>query len=509
MTHHAKAPSAGSTDGTGSARSLFRRAFATSGASSDSKGSGAPSSAPLRATLIALAALIALALIASLSFTAAPALAYSPTVEIDPPTGSYYTTAHLTGTFDPGTDGGGAECWFEDSSDGGTTWSGRLNFDCSDLSGTGPREVHIDLTGLAYATEYRARLVFSYNTVEGFSAEPIFTTNPEPAVPPVLATKATSPANVEYTRAHLSGTIDPEGGNANPTEMVPIAWHFQYSTDPVNTGWSDGPGGQIIGAAAEGNSPIDVAADLSGLSHHTAYFFRLVADYGGKPATSPEPDRSFETLEVVPPTVEIGDPGLLTDTTAHFSGHVNPNAPGTAPQDPGFDTAWSFHCTPDCPGLATPTILADNVNHSVEVNATGLEPDTSYQITLEASNAGGPASAGPAIFHTSLIAPTVKSALGASDGNGGYTLQGVVNPHNSVVTCKFVYGPNSEVDPAKYAFVAPCSPTPGEVNKPVTVEGHVTGLHPRCHLPRSARRRQWRRHRGHRRSDLRPDADSG
>ena len=36
--HHAKAPSAGSTEGSGNSRGLFRRAFATRGASSSATG---------------------------------------------------------------------------------------------------------------------------------------------------------------------------------------------------------------------------------------------------------------------------------------------------------------------------------------------------------------------------------------------------------------------------------------------------------------------------------------
>ena len=455
----------------GAARDNVVGAAAMPAVSRGSKGSGAPSSR--RAPLALFAAL---AVIVSLAFTAAPALAYSPTVEIDPPTGSYYTTAHITGTFDPGTDGGGAECWFEDSADGGTTWSGRLNFDCSDLSGTGPREVQIDLSGLSYSTEYRVRLVSTYNAIEGFSAEPTFTTNPEPTNPPVLAIGA--PGTLEYTRAHVSGTVDPEGGNANPGgEAVPIKWHFQYSTDPVNLGWSDGPGGEISGPEAEGSAPIPVSVELAGLTHHSAYVYRLVATYGDVPAASSEPDGSFETLEASAPSASIDPITTFTDTSAHFSGHVSPNAPGPAPQDPGFDTSWSFHCTPECPGLSATTIPADNASHVVEADATGLEPDTAYEVTLEASNAAGPA-ADTKPLATATILPTIKPAPGASDREGGYTLQGVVNPHNSTVACQFVYGPNSATDPGDYAFAVPCSPVPGEVNRPVTVEGHVTGLTP-------------------------------
>jgi hypothetical protein len=78
-------------------------------------------------------------------------------------------------------------------------------------------------------------------------------------------------------------------------------------------------------------------------------------------------------------------------------------------------------------------------------------------------------------FETPVIPPTVRFTPGASDGQGGYTLQGVVNPNNSPVTaCKFEWGPTAP----NYAFSADCSPAPGEGSKPVTVEAHLSGLSP-------------------------------
>ena len=59
-------------------------------------------------------------------------------------------------------------------------------------------------------------------------------------------------------------------------------------------------------------------------------------------------------------------------------------------------------------------------------------------------------------FSTLLVAPTVKPAPGASDGQSGYIVEGIVNPLGSTVTdCHFEYGPT-----VPYVFQAPCSPTP-------------------------------------------------
>ena len=439
-------------------------------ASSGAKGSSAPSSRRAPLALVA-----GLALIASLAF-AAPALAAPPAATLDPITGPHYTSVHASGTFDLGDAKPTpfSVCYFSfQYSTDGVNWSINGAEEAGCPQGPVSQNLSADITGLAYDTEYHIRLTV-HNTDGAFavlSPEQTITTEPEPTNPPLVATNPATP--VAYTTAHLSGTIDPQGGNVNPGgDAVGIAWHFQYSTDPVNNGWTDGTGGEISGAEAEGNSPIPVAADPPSLTQHTSYFFRLVTSYGDIQVLSPEPDRSFETLEVTPPAVEINSASAITTTSAHLSGQLNPEAPGTAPQDPGFDTEWRFVCSPECPGLTAATIGGDNADHEVTAEATGLEPAKTYEVTLEATNAGGTSIATKS-FTTGAILPPVKSAPGASDGKGGYNLQGVVNAHNSAVSCVFEYGPN-----VPYAYSATCSPNPGGVNKPVTVEAHVTGLTP-------------------------------
>jgi hypothetical protein len=362
VKHHAKALSAGSTDGSGGSRTLFRRAFATLGASSGFQGSGAPSR---RSPLALIAGLV---VIASLAFSS---------------------------------------------------------------------------TALA--------------------ATPIFTLDPTPTV--------------GYTTAHVSGTLDPADG-----EFFPI---FRYAHDPDAEGWVG------LGPLYETFVPISgagahlVTDDFSGLKPGTDYEFRLGAQ--GIPGeeffeTNP-PFPSFTTKAAAIPSVTIDPIATHTDSTAHFSGTVETNAPA-GPLDPEaeavFRADWSFSCNPACPSL-TPDAGAGSVttaegSKTVSVDASGLDPDTTYEVTLTATNLAG-SSADTKSFATTTIPPTVTPDAGAPDGKGGYTLQGVVNPRSSTLSdCKFVYGPNSGATPGDYAFVVPCSPLPGEVNKPVTVEGHVTAL---------------------------------
>ena len=67
MRHHAKAPSAGSTSGTGNSRSLIGRVFATRGVSHRPKGSSALSGRYVRALLLVVAVCMSAALFVALA----------------------------------------------------------------------------------------------------------------------------------------------------------------------------------------------------------------------------------------------------------------------------------------------------------------------------------------------------------------------------------------------------------------------------------------------------------
>ena len=184
------------------------------------------------------------------------------------------------------------------------------------------------------------------------------------------------------------------------------------------------------------------------------------------------------------PTVALDPITIHTDSTATFSGKVEANAPATLTPaaEVAFETTWQLTCSPACPTLSPDdgggTVTAAEGSRSFSVDATKLDPDTTYVVTLTATNIGGSSHDSTSVT-TTTIAPAAEAAPGASDGKGGYTLQGVVNPHSSALSdCKFVYGPSLGADPSDYPFAVPCSPIPAEVNRPVTVEGHLTGLTP-------------------------------
>jgi hypothetical protein len=242
----------------------------------------------------------------------------------------------------------------------------------------------------------------------------------------------------EYTRAEMSGTVNPSGGPST------TYWHFEYTTTPDDeSSWQGGPGGEIAGPDAEGTSPVPVSGTIENLQPQTEYSVRLVAengDFANRVATE-APYPTFTTKGPVgKPAVTVDPVTTFDDTTAHFSGTINPEAGGET--DPGFNVNWHFECSPGCPnGQLGGQIAADGSDHTVEGDATGLEPNTEYLVELVASNAGGSERAGPQSFTTTAVAPSVETVPAFALQGGASALLGArINPGNSATTYRIEYG---------------------------------------------------------------------
>ncbi len=267
--------------------------------------------------------------------------------------------------------------------------------------------------------------------------------------------------SVSYTTAHVSGTVDPQDQQTY--------YSFQYSADPDTEGWSlfsfEGP--IPAGAGAQ-----NVSTDLGGLKPGAEYEVRLAANNFVDPEIiSSEPNPSFTTDPVSPPSASIDPVTTITATSAHFSGIVDPEAPVGNPS--AFDVAWRFECTPECPALSGGTIPADSTSHVVEADAQGLDPNTVYEVTLVASNAGGSVSAGPESFETDLVAPFAQTLYAGSIDSDSAQLAGRINPRNSAVSYQFEWGTDTS-----YGQVTPASPAllPSSDNSFHAVTVPISGL---------------------------------
>ena len=172
----------------------------------------------------------------------------------------------------------------------------------------------------------------------------------------------------------------------------------------------------------------------------------------------PNPARFFETKSVAKPEVEFNSITEVTLNSAHFDGKISANYPGglESEAEAAYATHWEYTCQPVCPDLEGGDVAPNDPTTPVSVDANRLEANTFYEVSLyrHQQRAARPLSKNPSRRRRNLL--PWSSSAGASDGKGGYTLEGTVTPYNSKVTdCHFEYGPT-----VAYVYKAPCSPTP-------------------------------------------------
>jgi hypothetical protein len=427
--------------------------------------------------------------VAASTFTTLAAVTVKPTViAANDATGVSYQTAKVSGEVqrpvgsDPAFD---VFCRFEyvtDAAFGASGFDTAAQVPCTEtpaeapISGTDPTPVSAELTGLKVSTTYHARLTAS-NGAGSTSKDASGTFKTLDALPPSFDVDPILAGAVDYTTAHVTGTVD------SGTPARTFSWGWQYTTDP-DKGWE---GGICCGSEPGSN---EYSTDFGSLKPGTKYYVRMVAyDYTEDPAFWIEPAGPYESFTTkgtsAPPAASLGPVTGITPNAAHFAGTVDPKAPAEPLSANGkatYQTKWHFECTPECNDIngnqIGGIIEAEAGPQPVGGDVLRLDPNTEYKVKLIAENFLGTAEALQE-FDTPLIKPTVKSAPGGSDGNGGYILQGSVNPNHSPVSdCTFAYGPTSGEDPEDYAFQAPCSPSPGGGAKAVTVEAPLTGLTP-------------------------------
>jgi hypothetical protein len=366
---------------------------------------------------------------------ATPALAgvtEPPTVTIVPHPITGHRTAEVSGTVD--THGGEQVRVFAEYA---TSESGPFTYQeiATIPAGTsGVTPVSGTITGLLPGTEYFFRLD-AENSANGetYSPQPYPSASTEPPASPTAAIDPNPTAG--YTTAHVSGTVDPG------TEEVSLYAEFRVKGSAEH--WTE----QFVESIASNAGPTPVSATVTGLTPDTEYEFRLDAfDPSVGEFQSATPGPSATTKAVDTPAASITAVEDVQSTTAHFSGQINPAAPEAAPTsadvEAAFSVNWHFECSPECPGLAGGTVPAGQAAQAVEADASGLEPGTTYEVTLIAENAGGSATrtlAGPETFTTVAVPPTVATPSASEASATQATLNAQVNPGGAHTVYHFEY----------------------------------------------------------------------
>jgi hypothetical protein len=241
------------------------------------------------------------------------------------------------------------------------------------FTGASTTAVSATATGLSSPTNYRFRLLATSSNGSNGGPALSFST---PGAVNVQSDQAT---NVTASSATLNGTINPEG-----IELEEC--FFEYGTEGFG---STIPCAESPTAIGSGNSPVSVHADLTGLNGGSEYQFRLAgkSELGSSQAAG----AAFKSLG---PSI-VGTPGVTAlDTTAKFSGEVNPNLDLTFYRfeyvtKADFEVS-EFANAEEAPVGGDP---AGSGSTAVEVkaDATGLQPNSDYVVRLVASNASGDA----------------------------------------------------------------------------------------------------------------------
>lgn len=230
-----------------------------------------------------------------------------------------------------------------------------------------------------------------------------------------------SSSGVTDTTASLAAAVTPNGA----TTTV----FFEYGP---TTGYGTTVSGQAIG---NGNSPINVSANLSGLTPGTTYHYRVYAT--NSVGTTFGADATFDTSAPLPQVTTTAASFVTTSTTS-LNGTVNPN---------GLPTSVYFRWGTRSDDLSNQTAVQNvgsgSVNIAFWAELSALQPDTTYFFQAVAVNGSNVVLGSVLSFHTLPVKPTVTTLATTNVSVTNAVLPGTVNPNGSESIYFFEYGTNA------------------------------------------------------------------
>lgn len=277
-----------------------------------------------------------------------------------------------------------------------------------------------------------------------------------PAEPVTLADVVIDPvSNLSYFGATFSGTVDPQG--------VPTEFHFEYRRTDWVGGWQKTPTesvGSDVGAV-----PVDF--DVSGLTANRKYEVRLIATNTEADAEAASGVEVFDPVPVPVPDLTLEPPSAITASSLHLDGTVDPR---------GFATEWRV----EVGGReVSGSLEAVEGPQQIEADIGGLQPNTTYQVTLTATNAGGTESL-EASFKTAAVKPDAMTRFVAPRTQTTARLNGFVNARNAATDFHFEYVTEAVFQATEFdgEVARTDSAEAGVGNDQKLVSAEVSGLEP-------------------------------
>jgi uncharacterized repeat protein (TIGR01451 family) len=279
----------------------------------------------------------------------------------------------------------------------------------SNLAGSTAYTVRIgdaatDSTGLAMHGAFESRFTTGATS-----------TNARPSI------NSFSSSGMTDTTASLAAAVTPNG--------VATTVFFEYG---LTTGYGTSVPSQGIG---NGNSPINVNANLSGLTPGTTYHYRVYAT--NSVGTTFGADATFDTSAPLPQVTTTAASFVTTSTTS-LNGTVNPN---------GLPTSVYFRWGTRSDDLGNQTATQNMGSGSANIafwgELAGLLPDTTYFFQAVAVNGSNVVPGSVLSFHTLPVKPTVTTLATTNISVTNAVLPGTVNPNGSESIYFFEYGTNT------------------------------------------------------------------
>jgi hypothetical protein len=364
-------------------------------------------------------------------------------ISIDNASEVSYVTAKVTGSVE-GVDGPSpadfdANCRFEyvtDAQFGSNGFEGAPQVPCNPnpVVGSGSTPVEASLTELKPGTTYHLRLTASNAGGSDTKVASTFTTLP---VDPPAVLSVNDAANVEYSKAELSGEVERP---ANPDPAFDAQCRFEYvsALDYDPRGDTQGVAVRATGGtfklSFDGQTTAPIEFDASAAEVQLALEALSSIGSGSVSVTGGPGDEVGENPYRIVFTGALGGKDL--ENIAVDGGGLAPAGESGAGWQfiadghgaEGFNRASTIPCSPD--PVITPGVVTAPGPNLVTANLTGLEPGTTYHYRLAVSNAGGSDTKEAVNTFTTLVpgAPAVSILPPSTVTASSAHLAGTINP---------------------------------------------------------------------------------